>query len=138
MNKLLVGMLTLLALACLPTEPCACTPVIPIESVLSGTVTTAAGLPVARAEIRAYVQGLCPVTSTRLWPDNLVRTSSTSGEYSVPGYQRPPADSFCLRVVARRPAPASDSAVVEGMVSATPGPLGRPAEFRVDIVFPGS
>jgi hypothetical protein len=138
MKKLLVGLLTLLALACLPTEPCACTPVIPIESILSGTVTNASGQPVAGAEIRAYVQGLCPVTSTGLWPDNLVRSSDQSGRFSVPGYQRPPADSFCLRVVARRPAPASDSAVVERMVSVAPGALGRPAEFRVDLVLPES
>lgn len=59
--------------------------------------------------------------------------TGTSGEYFRWSYARPPATTFCLRVVAYRQA-QMDSVVVEQVVTDTA--RSRPGQFRVDLMFP--
>jgi len=132
MKSLLVTLLfTILSLACLPTEPCACPPV-PHVVELYGIVTAASGEPVANASVSAYA-GHLPCPPKARWPENRAIRTTTHGEYLMLGHWRPPAQEFCLRVVAVKPNSA-DSAVVEQAVSDTT--RRDVARFRVHVTFP--
>jgi hypothetical protein len=126
-----------LLLACSsPTAMCACPPA-RTHGVAEGVVSTAAGAPVAGAEIRVSLYrercGAGPAEPAD-WGAAPARTDA-SGRYEARFFSIHGPSTACLRVAAARPAGA-DSAVAEGATLALVNERETPGRVRVDLVFP--
>ena len=115
-------------------DVCSCPPV-PPESEVFGVVVDADEQPVAGAVVRSYARATtCPATSPAAtpWPFDRSIITDVQGRYVLFG-AKPPAQFFCLRVIATRDS-GRDSVVVENVV--TGALTQRPRSFRVDLAFP--
>jgi hypothetical protein len=118
-----------------PFELCGCT-LVPPDLVITGTVTTAAGAPVAGATIHARImEPSCsesPVVAAPL-PDQRPATGA-DGRYSVHFSQVYSTPDQCVRIVAHR-APG-DSAFSAAIVFRPVYERGAQVPQTIDVVFP--
>lgn len=117
--------------SCVIQPVCGCSPPPPAYLAV-GSVTTAAGAPVAGAEMSARVMGTtCAESAAPVYAD-AGRTTAADGTYSLRFYDM--RSELCVRIVAHRS--PTDSAVSADTRFAEVYERGGPAPRTVNVVFP--
>ena len=131
-----------LLLACIPTEPCACTPA-RASLVVYGEVRSASGNPVASAVVRYVLAPPTNVTATGSacqfdasggGAEPAQGVADVAGRFRTLVYSDYAPGTRCLRVTAHAPGAAADSASVSGLL--VPFRLSRPDSIGVVVTLP--
>lgn len=134
-RALLAGSGAALLLSCVsPTDGCACSPA-RTHALVYGTVQSAAGDPVAGAEVRATVfRSVCGEGREDIDPAANPVASDAAGNFRLPFRTDLPPVAACVRVSART-ADAADSAVAHVALALRQGGA-VPDSARVDLILP--